>query len=489
MGNVSLRVGGRAAAGLGGAPLRVETRSYRVGEGDYGFGGCRNRAWAGGGPVALVFVVRNKYSEDTISTHTAEPTPLRDAFRPARERNPSLPSFHDFDLRASSREALTQMEIDTPTVIQERSIPMLLSGRDVIGQAQTGSGKTLAFGLPLMERCDGRERYVQALVLTPTRELAKQVGGVLTALGTRAGIKTAVIYGGVGMGPQEAALQGGAQVVVGTPGRVLDHLRRRTLRLERVRMLVLDEADQMLDQGFAPDVERILALTPRSRQTALFSATMPTWVQRIAGKHLSDPEVLVAEEGDTSEPDIDHVVVEAYGEDKFVVLLRLLDEPTEGATLVFGRTKRGVRRLGERLQSRGYEVAVLEGNLDQKARDRALERFRSGRVPILVATNVAARGLDVMHIERVINFELPETHELFTHRVGRTGRMGRAGRSITLLGAVDLPKWQAIERGLGRRVPRVSASGKPAPAQPVAASSARTSNWGRRRFSRRRMTA
>jgi len=174
------------------------------------------------------------------------------------------------------------MEIDTPTVIQERSIPILLAGRDVIGQAQTGSGKTLAFGLPLMERCDGRERYVQALVLTPTRELARQVGDVLTALGKRAGIKTAIIYGGVRMGPQEAALQGGAQVVVGTPGRVLDHLRRRTLRLERVRMLVLDEADQMLDQGFAPDVERILALTPRSRQTALFSATMPTWVRRKA---------------------------------------------------------------------------------------------------------------------------------------------------------------------------------------------------------------
>ncbi len=400
-----------------------------------------------------------------------------------------MPSFHSFQLRASSREALSQMGIDTPTAIQARSIPLLLAGRDVIGQAQTGSGKTLAFGLPLMEHCDGQQQHVQALVLTPTRELARQVGEVLADLGKGAGIKVALIYGGRPFGPQETALAKGAQVVVGTPGRVLDHLRRRTLRLERLRMLVLDEADQMLDQGFAPDVERILAVTPRSRQTALFSATIPPWVQRLAARHLSDPEALAGEETDGSEPDIDHVVMEAYGEDKFRVLLRLLAEPTEGATLVFGRTKRGVHNLGQRLQALGYEVAVLEGNLDQNARDRALERFRSGRAPILVATNVAARGLDILHIERVINYELPDSHELFTHRVGRTGRMGRTGRAITLVSAIDLPKWQAIERGLGRRLPRVSASGESAPVQPASGSRVSTSNWGRRRWSRRRATA
>lgn len=379
------------------------------------------------------------------------------------------------------------MKIDTPTAIQERSIPLLLAGRDVIGQAQTGSGKTLAFGLPLMERCDEKERQVQALVLTPTRELARQVSHVLTALAKEARIKVALIYGGRAFGPQETALADGAQVVVGTPGRVLDHLRRRTLRLGQLRMLVLDEADEMLDQGFAPDVERILAMTPRSRQTALFSATIPPWVDKIAAKHLSDPEVLVAEEGDGSDPEIDHFVVEAYGEDKFQVLLRLLGEPTEGGTLVFGRTKRGVSNLGRRLQAQGYQVAVLQGNLDQKARDRALEQFRSGLVPILVATNVAARGLDILHIGRVINYELPETHELFTHRVGRTGRMGRSGRAITLVGATDLAKWQAIERGLGRRLPRVSASGKPAPVRPETAGAMKgPRSWGRRRWSRRR---
>ncbi|MEE9533777.1 MAG: DEAD/DEAH box helicase, partial [Acidimicrobiia bacterium] len=367
------------------------------------------------------------------------------------------------------------------------SIPLLLAGRDVIGQAQTGSGKTLAFGLPLMERCDEQQRQVQALVLTPTRELARQVSHVLTALAREARIKVALIYGGRPFGPQERALADGAQVVVGTPGRVLDHLRRRTLRLGQLRMLVLDEADEMLDQGFAPDVERILAMTPRSRQTALFSATIPPWVDKIAAKHLSDPEVLVADEDDGSEPEIDHFVVEAYGEDKFQVLLRLLDEPTEGGTLVFGRTKRGVSNLGRRLQTQGYQVAVLQGNLDQKARDRALERFRSGLVSILVATNVAARGLDILHIGRVINYELPETHELFTHRVGRTGRMGRSGRAITLVGATDLAKWQAIERGLGRRLPRVSTSGKPAPVRPQTAGAMKGSrSWGRRGWSRRR---
>ncbi|HLA19651.1 MAG TPA: DEAD/DEAH box helicase [Dehalococcoidia bacterium] len=381
------------------------------------------------------------------------------------------------------------MGICTPTAIQERAIPILLGGRDVIGQAQTGSGKTLAFGLPLMERCDGQQRQVQALVLTPTRELARQVGQVLAALGKGSGIKVALVYGGRPFGQQEAALAGGAQVVVGTPGRVLDHLKRGTLQLKLLRMLVLDEADNMLDQGFAPDVERIVARTPRSRQTALFSATMPSWVQRIGAKHLSDPEVLVAEEGDGSDPDIDHAVVEAYTEDKFQVLRRLLDEPAAGATLVFGRTKRGVRNLGERLQAQGYRVAVLQGNLDQKARDRALEEFRSGRVPILVATNVAARGLDILHVERVINYELPETHELFTHRVGRTGRMGRTGRAITLVSAADLSKWQAIERGLGRRLPRVSPTGEPAPRPQTTSRMRMPSTWRRRGWSRPRVRA
>jgi ATP-dependent RNA helicase DeaD len=382
------------------------------------------------------------------------------------------------------------MNIDTPTAIQESSIPFLLEGRDVIAQAQTGSGKTLAFGLPMLERCDAQQRQIQGLVLAPTRELARQVGDVLSALAKDAGIRLSVIYGGRPYGPQDRELAAGVQILVGTPGRVLDHLKRRTLRLDGVKMLVLDEADEMLDRGFAPDVERILATTPRSRQTALFSATNPPWVEKIAAKHLNDPEIITSDVEDGYEPDIDQVVMEVYREDKFQVLVRLLREPAKGATLVFGRTKHGVRNLGRKLEGMGFKCAVLQGNLNQEQRDRALAKFRSGQVPILVATNVAARGLDILHIDRVINFELPDTHELFTHRVGRTGRMGRSGRAITLVSAVDLPKLREIERGLGLRLPRLGANGEMQVEAPVTASASKPkSSWSRRRWSRRRAAA
>lgn len=397
-----------------------------------------------------------------------------------------MSSFHDFALRQSSQRALERMNIDTPTTIQERSIPSLLQGRDVIAQAQTGSGKTLAFALPLIENIDPQDRATQALVLAPTRELANQVGEVLAALARDARIRTLLLFGGRPYGPQERDLATGAQVVIGTPGRILDHLRRRTLRLDRVKFLVLDEADEMLDRGFGPDVERILAATPRSRQTALFSATTPPWIEKIAAKHLTDPEIIKTDDEADLEPDIDHVVMEVYREDKFQVLVRLLREPTDGTTLIFGRTKHGVRNLGRRLEQMGFRVAVLQGNLTQQQRDRALKRFREGHVPILVATNVAARGLDILHIGRVINYEVPETHELFTHRVGRTGRMGRSGQAITLVAAADLAKWQAIEKGLGVRLPRVSADGTAAPAaRAVPTVAARPSSGGMRSGRRR----
>jgi len=388
--------------------------------------------------------------------------------------------------------ALERMQIDTPTPIQERSIPALLEGRDVIAQAQTGSGKTLAFALPLIEKMDPGNQATQALILTPTRELAKQVGDVLAALARDTRIRTSLLYGGRPFGPQERELAAGAHVVIGTPGRILDHLRRRTLRLDRVKALILDEADEMLDRGFGPDVERILAATPRSRQTALFSATTPPWIEKIASKHLQDPVVIKTEDEADLEPDIDHVVMEVYREDKFQVLVRLLREPADGTTLVFGRTKHGVRNLGRRLEQMGFKLAVLQGNLTQEQRDRALKKFREGHVPILVATNVAARGLDILHIGRVINYEIPETHELFTHRVGRTGRMGRSGQAITLVAATDLAKWQTIEKGLGVRLPRVGANGAngvaPAPAEtkPLAAIKASRGPSRRRRWNRRR---
>jgi ATP-dependent RNA helicase DeaD len=368
--------------------------------------------------------------------------------------------------------------------VQTAAIPPLLQGRDVIGQACTGSGKTLAFGLPLVDSIDERNRAVQALVLVPTRELAQQVGGVLKLITAGTCVRLTVLYGGQAIGPQQEALRTGCQIVVGTPGRILDHLARRSLRLHAVRYLVLDEADEMLDRGFAPDVERIVGATPDERQTSLFSATTPEWVQKVAARYLRSP-LLIQMNPDASDGlSIEHEVCEVWHEEKFSVLRRLLDQETEGATLVFGRTKRGVRNLGQKLVSLGYAVDVLQGNLSQAQRDRVIRRFREGSTPILVATNVAARGLDVLHIGRVINYELPETHELFTHRVGRTGRMGRAGRAITLLGPVDLPKWHEIERGLGRKLPRVTPHGEPV--QQVATPAAARAPRSRRRFSRGR---
>jgi ATP-dependent RNA helicase DeaD len=352
------------------------------------------------------------------------------------------------------------MHIEVPTPIQASSIPPLLEGRDVIGQAFTGSGKTLAFGLPLIERINLEHKWLQALVLVPTRELALQVGGVLEKLAKPAGIFATLIYGGRSFAPQQDDIYAGAQVVVGTPGRVLDHLTRGSMRLDGVTYLVLDEADEMLDRGFAPDVERILGYAVGDRQTALFSATTPSWVHKVSKKYLKDPVVIETSGGEEAEPDIDHFVYELGREDRFDALCRLLDEPTDGTTLVFGRTKHGVRNLGIKLERKGYQVDVLQGNLSQGQRERVIGRFRAGKTPILLATNVAARGLDVLHISRVINFELPETHELFTHRVGRTGRMGRSGRAITLIGPGDLPKWHEIERGLGKKLPRIGADGQ-----------------------------
>ena len=377
------------------------------------------------------------------------------------------------------------MHIEQPTPVQDATIPPLLEGRDVIGQACTGSGKTLAFGLPLIESIDERSRALQALVLVPTRELAQQVGGVLKQLTAGTAIRLALVYGGQAIGPQQETLRQGCQIVVGTPGRIIDHLARRSLRPDTVKYLVLDEADEMLDRGFAPDVERIIAATTRERQTSLFSATTPEWVQKVAARYLKSPLLLQMNPDAGDGLAIEHEVCEVWHEDKFSVLRKLLDQETEGATLVFGRTKHGVRNLGQKLIRLGYAVDVLQGNLSQPQRDRVVKRFREGATPILVATNVAARGLDVLHIERVINYELPETHELFTHRVGRTGRMGRAGRAITLLGPADLPKWHEIERGLGRKLPRVTPEGKPVaviPASLVARSPGRHSRFARRRF-------
>jgi superfamily II DNA/RNA helicase len=351
--------------------------------------------------------------------------------------------------------ALARMGIETPTLIQARAIPPLMAGRDVIGQSRTGSGKTIAFGLPLVERLDPRLRQVQALVLVPTRELASQVAGVLAELDGGRGLRVAQLIGGRALGPQREALLAGAQIAVGAPGRVLDHLRQGNLNLSGLRVAVLDEADQMLDAGFAPDVERILAKTPPDRQMALFTATLPDWTTQIAQRHLHDP---VRVDAGTPEsrpaPAIAQIIYAVPQGQRLNALMALLDRRRDatGTTLVFGRTKHGVKKLARQLEARGYPVAALQGNMSQNARDRVIADFRGGRVPVLLATNVAARGLDVLTIEQVINYELPESAELFTHRVGRTGRMDREGEAITLLAPEDLSTWQKMQRDLGMKL-------------------------------------
>ena len=355
--------------------------------------------------------------------------------------------------RAAILAAIADMGIVEPTPIQKQSIPLLLADRDLMGQARTGSGKTLAFAIPLAERCDPSHRTVQALVLVPTRELAIQVAAVAGALAVARGLRVQALYGGRSIRGEHAALKRGVHVVVGTPGRTLDHLRQGNLDLNGLRLLVLDEADEMLDKGFAHDVEAILERTPRERQTALFSATMPKWVANTARKHLRKPERVEIDADIQAPPSVEHQVYTIERGDKIEALQALLDE-SDGPVIVFGRTKHGVRKLARQLDSLGYRVGALQGNLKQNARERVLANFRSGTAPILVATNVAARGIDVEGVDQVVNYDLPDSPQLFTHRVGRTGRMGRRGAAITFVTPDETRKWREIERSMDRRLTR-----------------------------------
>lgn len=353
-----------------------------------------------------------------------------------------------------TRAAIARMDITEPTAIQSRSIPHLLDRRDLIGQARIGSGKTLAFSIPMVERCQRSARKVQGLVLVPTRELAIQVAGVMEALASPHRLRVTLLYGGRSLRPEYAALQSGAHIVVGTPGRTLDHLKQGTLDLKSVRLLVLDEADEMLDRGFAHDVEAILGGTPSERQTALFSATMPEWVAKTASSHLRNPVNVEVDADLRTLPTVNHLVYSIRREDKINALRTLLDERDDGPVIVFGRTKRGVRKLARQLETFGYSVSALQGNMSQNARERVMKDFRAGDTSVLVATNVAARGLDIEGIEHVINYDLPDSELLFTHRVGRTGRMGRDGEAVTFVTSDEEKKWNEIERGLGSRLTR-----------------------------------
>ncbi len=357
--------------------------------------------------------------------------------------------FADLGLSEKLLEAVRGLGYEAPSPIQEQAIPPLLNGLDVIGQAQTGSGKTAAFGLPMLQYIDPELQEVQGLVLTPTRELCIQVTQALRAYGARKGVDVVAVFGGAPIRSQQAQLRAGGQIVVGTVGRVRDLISRHSLLLHTCRFVVLDEADEMLDLGFLEDVERILALMPASRQTALFSATMPPAIRRLADQYLYDPVVVKVKTATLTVDTVEQFALEVGARDKSEALVRLLAAEQPEQAIVFVRTKIRCEQLYRTLRDRGMNVKALHGDMTQGARDGVMISFKDGRLPLLVATDVAARGLDISGVSHVINFDVPTSPDVYVHRIGRTGRVGRSGRAITFHERRQRRDIEAIERHAG----------------------------------------
>lgn len=360
--------------------------------------------------------------------------------------------FGDIPLSKKILAAIAEMGFEEPSPIQAQTIPTVASGRDVVGQAQTGTGKTAAFGIPIMEKINPDSRQIQALVLTPTRELANQVAEELAKIGKFRRVKTLPVYGGQAIDRQIRALKFGVQVVIGTPGRLLDHISRGTIKLGHVQTLVLDEADEMLDMGFIDDIEDILKAVPPERQTLLFSATMPGPIRALANRYMRDPvEISVSRENITV-PLIDQFYYETR--DKLDGLCRVLETETNDRVIIFCRTKKGVDELTSSLQARGFMADGLHGDLSQAQRDRVMKKFRDNQLEILVATDVAARGLDIEHVTHVINFDIPQDPESYVHRIGRTGRAGRKGIALTFIEPREFRQLKLIEKLTRTRIVR-----------------------------------
>lgn len=361
-------------------------------------------------------------------------------------------TFSELGLQASTLSAITDLGFETPTPIQALAIPALLTGTDLIGLAQTGTGKTAAFGLPLIEKMDAAENVTQALILAPTRELAIQVAKGINDFAKYGGLRVVSVYGGQPIDRQFRALRSGAHIVVGTPGRVLDHLRRGSLRLDAVKFCVLDEADEMMAMGFSEDLEAILAELPDSRQLAFFSATMAPRVQVITQKFLRNPKRIEIVARQRTLETTNQTYYECPPGKKQEALARVLDMETPGSTIVFCRTRLETAELSESLQLHGYNAEPIHGDLSQGDRERVLRRFREGLADLLVATDVAARGLDIENVTHVINYDVPYDVEQYIHRIGRTGRAGRTGDAITLIYHKERRKLENIERMIGSRI-------------------------------------
>jgi ATP-dependent RNA helicase DeaD len=360
-----------------------------------------------------------------------------------------MTSFSDLGLTPDLLEAVRGVGYEAPSPIQEQAIPPLLEGLDVIGQAQTGSGKTAAFGLPMLQYVDPEEHDVQGLVLTPTRELCIQVTQALRAYGARKGVDVVAVFGGAPIRSQQAQLRSGGHVVVGTVGRVRDLISRHSLMLNACRFVVLDEADEMLDLGFLEDVERILALMPSGRQTALFSATMPPAIRRLADQYLYDPVTIKVKAATLTVETVEQFALEVSGREKPDALARVIEAERPSQAIVFVRTKIRCDQLYRTLRDRGFNVKALHGDMTQGARDGVMISFKEGRLPLLVATDVAARGIDIAGVSHIINFDVPTSPDVYVHRIGRTARVGRSGRAITLYERRQRREIEAIERHAG----------------------------------------
>lgn len=369
-----------------------------------------------------------------------------------------MTTFEALGIDGTRAAQLKRLGIERPTPIQERSIPPIMAGRDVIGQAQTGTGKTLAFVLPLLERLDANAGDVQGLIVSPTRELAIQITAEVKKLTTGTEVRTLAVYGGQDVEAQLHKLQRNVHIVVCTPGRLLDHLRRESIRLSRVKMLVLDEADQMLHMGFLGEVEEIIRALPQRRQTLLFSATMPPNVRALASRYMEKPEEVTVRTQQVTVKDVRQWAVETTDRAKQAALRKLLDEQRPYLAMIFCRTKRRAKTLNEALQQSGYMSDELHGDLSQAKREQVMTRFRQAKLQLLVATDVAARGLDVEGVTHVYNYDIPQDADSYIHRIGRTGRAGASGLAVTFVAPKDRVELAVIEDAIGMTMERVRLS-------------------------------
>ncbi|MED1205460.1 DEAD/DEAH box helicase [Heyndrickxia acidicola] len=360
--------------------------------------------------------------------------------------------FSELNLSPSIIKSVNRMGFEEATPIQAKTIPLSLQGKDIIGQAQTGTGKTAAFGIPLIEKLDIKNPNVQGIIIAPTRELAIQVSEELYKIGYDARARVLAVYGGQDIQRQIKALKKNPHIIVGTPGRILDHIKRRTLKLDKVQTLILDEADEMLNMGFIDDIEAILSSVPEERQTLLFSATMPDPIRRIAERFMKNPELVRVKAKEMTVPLIEQYYVKVHEREKFDVLSRLIDVQSPELAIVFGRTKRRVDELANALNLRGYMAEGIHGDLSQAKRLSVLRKFKEGKVDVLVATDVAARGLDISGVTHVYNYDIPQDPESYVHRIGRTGRAGKEGMAITFVSPREMGYLKIVEQTTKKRM-------------------------------------